>query len=102
MHVIRYARRRAGLTQHELAQRAAISQPALARIETGRVNPRIDTVERLLQACGMSLEVTPILGIGVDRSTIRRLLALTPRQRLDLAAREGRAIAALQATRKRR
>lgn len=88
MNRIRYARRRAGLTQADLAQRAGISQPALARIEADRVRPRIDTVERLLRECGMALEVAPRRGAGVDRTTIRRMLALTPRERLRLAAKE--------------
>ena len=102
MPSVRYARLRAGLTQQELARRAGISQPALARIETGRVTPRMDTVTRLLSACGMSLEITPTLGRGVDRSTIRHMRALTPRQRLEVAASEARSLAALQRKRRRR
>jgi len=102
MPFVRYARLRAGLTQHELARRASVSQPALARIESGRVTPRMDTVMRLLEACDLSLSVTPILGRGIDRSTIRHMRALTPRQRLDVATREARALAALQPKRRRR
>lgn len=101
MPFIRFARLRAGLTQQELARRAGISQPALARIERGRVTPRLDTVAKLLHECGMALEVTPILGRGIDRSTIRRMRALTPRQRLDVAASEARSLAALQPKRRR-
>ncbi|HLJ73291.1 MAG TPA: helix-turn-helix transcriptional regulator [Thermoanaerobaculia bacterium] len=96
MNRIRYCRLRAGLTQEELARRAGISQPALARIESGRVAPRIDTAERILRACGMTLEVLPRAGEGIDRSTIRRMLKLTPRQRLQLAAKEARNLAKLR------
>ena len=88
MNKIRYGRLRAGLTQAELARRAEISQPALARIEAGRVQPRVDTVTRLLRECGLSLDVAPLAGTGVDRSTIRRMLRLTPKRRLRLAAEE--------------
>ena len=95
MNVIRFARLRAGLTQQELARRAGISQPAVARIEGGRVVPRLDTASRLLRECGMSLELIPRAGQGVDRSTIRRMLALSPRQRLALAAKEAGNLAAL-------
>ena len=100
MNVVRYCRLRAGLTQKQLAERAGISQPALARIESGRVKPRIDTIERLLRECGMSLQPMPRSGIGIDRTTIRKMLELTPRQRLQSAAREARNLAALQPRRR--
>jgi len=92
----RYCRLRAGLTQTELARRAGISQPALARIEAGRVVPRLDMAERILRACGMTLEALPHAGEGIDRSTIRRMLKLTPRQRLALAAKEAQNLAKLR------
>jgi|SRR6476469_4292205 len=95
MNDIRYCRRRAGLTQSELARRAGITQAALARIETGGVSPRIATAARLLHECGMRLEAVPEAGRGIDRSTIRRMLALTPQQRLALAAEEARNLARL-------
>lgn len=48
--LIRDARRRAGLSQAELARRAGTSQPTLAHYESGRLVPRFDTVARLLEA----------------------------------------------------
>jgi len=96
MNLIRFARLRAGLSQREVAERAGISQPALARLESGRIVPRLDTAQKILRACGMSLELTPRAGEGVDRSTIRRMLKLTPQQRLALAAREARNLARLR------
>jgi len=96
VNLIRFSRLRAGLTQQELAKRAGISQPALARIESGRVVPRLDTAERILRACGMTLEAIPRGGQGVDRTTIRRLLKLSPRKRLALAAKEARNLGKLQ------
>lgn len=87
---LRNARRAAGLSQRELALRTRVAQPAIARIESGGVVPRVDTLERLLRACGHNLEVTERAGAGVDRSVIRQLLGLTPRQRLDLAVAEAR------------
>ena len=90
--LLRYARRHAGLTQRGLADRSGVPQPAIARIESGRVAPRADTLERLLGACGMRLDVAPVAGQGLDRSVIRRLLALSPAQRARLAVREGRAL----------
>jgi len=92
---LRLARRRAGLSQRGLAQRAGVPQPAIARIESGRSSPRVDTLDRLLSACGMDLEIRARLGSGVDRSVITRLLQLTPSQRLDIAVEEAANLAAL-------
>jgi transcriptional regulator with XRE-family HTH domain len=83
--MLRYARSRAQLTQRELAGRSGIAQESIARIERGRVDPRVGTLDRLLEACGYGIEVEPRLGVGVDRTQIRALLALTPAQRLTLA-----------------
>jgi uncharacterized protein len=56
--VIRSARRRAGLTQVELAKLAGTSQSAIARYERGAAQPSFSTVERLLAACGERLDVS--------------------------------------------
>lgn len=90
--LLRTARRRAGLSQRDLADRVGVAQPAIARIESGRVQPRVDTLDRLLEACGWDLEVTPRLGIGVDRTVMRRLLRLTPMERLELAVADARGL----------
>ena len=84
------ARKRAGLTQRQLAKRARVAQPVVARVERGRVVPRVDTLDRLLAACGEGLESRPRLGAGLDRSVIRRLLGLTAGERARVAVREAR------------
>jgi hypothetical protein len=78
-----------------------MSQAAVARIEGGRVSPRLDTADRILRECGMRLEAVPRSGQGIDRTTIRRMLALTPRQRLALAAKEARNLERLRVRRRR-
>lgn len=88
--LLRTARRRAGLSQRELADAAGVAQPAIARIESGRVQPRVDTLDRLLEACGWDLEVAPRLGIGIDRTVMRRLLRLSEPERFRLAVDEAR------------
>jgi transcriptional regulator with XRE-family HTH domain len=90
---LRRARRRAGLSQRALATATGVAQPTIARIERGSESPRIDTLARLLRACGHRLEARPAAGDGVDRTAIRRLLALTPAERAVLATTEGRAMA---------
>jgi predicted transcriptional regulator len=42
-------RNKAGLTQRELAELAGISQAHIAKIERGRVDPRLSTVNKILQ-----------------------------------------------------
>lgn len=83
--MVREARRRANLTQRQLSAKAGIPQETIARIERGRVDPRIGTVDRLLEGCDYGLESMPRLGIGVDRTQIRALLRLSPSERLAVA-----------------
>ena len=88
--MLRHARRRAGLTQRQLAAETGIPQETIARIEAGRVDPRVGTLDRLLEGCGFGLEHLPRLGIGIDRTQIRELLAVPPDRRLDLAIESDR------------
>lgn len=92
--VLRYARRRAGMTQRDLARATGIPQPAIARIERGGVSPRLDTLDRLLAGTGNMLECSPALGIGVDRTLIRESLRRTPEERVAGAGVAGRNLAA--------
>ena len=45
-----------GLTQKQLAERAGIKQPALARLETGKSTPRTHTLKKLADAMDLSIE----------------------------------------------
>jgi transcriptional regulator with XRE-family HTH domain len=87
---LRQARRRRGLSQRQLAHLSAVAQPAIARIESGAVDPQVQTLDRLLRACGETLFSEPRLGEGVDRTGIRSLLELTPGERARLAVDEAR------------
>ena len=50
------ARRRAlGLTQRDVSEITGIDQAAVSRIESGRANPTLDTLDTLAQAVGTSL-----------------------------------------------
>lgn len=55
--LVREARRRAGLTQRELAARAGTTQSAIARVESGRTSPSLEQVERLMRLSGFQLLV---------------------------------------------
>ncbi len=47
---LRQRRTELGLTQSELADRADVSQPLIARIEGGDVDPRLSTLRRIVNA----------------------------------------------------
>ena len=49
------ARKRAGLTQLELARKMGTTQPAVTRMESGRVQPSLRTLQRLAKATGSRL-----------------------------------------------
>lgn len=56
---LRDARRRAGLTQAELARRAGTSQATISAYEHASKAPSVETLGRLLAATGTRLIATP-------------------------------------------
>lgn len=98
--MLKYARRRAGLTQRGLAAAAGMPHSTVARIELGQLSPRVDTLGRLLQAAGHSLEVDRAAGVDVDRTQIRELLRLSPAQRARLAITDAANLAKLEVRRR--
>jgi transcriptional regulator with XRE-family HTH domain len=55
--LLRLARDKAGLTQHQLAVLAGVSQQAISAYETGRKEPTFATVDRLLAAAGFEMRI---------------------------------------------
>lgn len=58
-HAIRLAREQAGLTQEELSERAGLHAVSLSKIERGRMEARLLTLDALAQA--LSLSVSQLL-----------------------------------------
>ncbi len=56
-HLIRDLRERAGFSQAEVAKKAKVSQPMIARLESGdsRRTPTIETIHRILMILGYQL-----------------------------------------------
>src|SRR5688500_3262377 len=83
--IVRQARTAAGLSQRELARRAATAQSVVARIESGQTSPTTETLTRLLAAAGMDATVA-LSPSDAARShmldDVARILRLTPEQRL--------------------
>jgi transcriptional regulator with XRE-family HTH domain len=46
-----------GLTQEELAQLAGTKQPSIARLESGKMEPRLSFLRRVVEAMGGRLQV---------------------------------------------
>ena len=88
--MVREARQRAKLTQRQLAAKSGIPQETIARIERGRSDPRVTTLDRLLEACEFGLEVMPRLGIGIDRTQIYERLKAPIDQRLAVGLADDR------------
>jgi hypothetical protein len=75
-------------------------QSTVGRIEAGHLGPRWSTVEALLRASGMTVELAPAGGVGIDRSQIRKLLRLTPLERAQLAVADAAGLARLNGSRR--
>ena len=80
--IVREARRRAGITQLELARRLGTRQPVVTRWETGRRAPDFDTVTAALAACGFELGISLTPLDTSDDLAIAKALSLTPAERL--------------------
>lgn len=80
--LIRDARHAAGLSQAGLAERVGTTQSAVARLESGRTSPRVDTLERMLAACGRRLQLLSVPQGNVDETLIAEQLRMPPGERL--------------------
>lgn len=80
--LIREARKRAGLTQAELAERIGTTQSAVARWESRRSTPSFDTVFRIVRACGLDLDLMLVERDDSDWTQARQLLQLSVGERL--------------------
>jgi len=94
--LIREARRRAGLTQADLASRAGTTQSAIARWESGRTAVSLDDVRRLARLCGFDLEIMLVPRDDSDMAQAARLAGLNGQERMDRHARVSRQLAALR------
>jgi uncharacterized protein len=80
--VLRTARRQAGLTQRELADRTGIPQSTIARVESDQNDPRASTLNALLVGCGQMLVGSGLsadVALGVSERAARYLPEITRR-----------------------
>lgn len=96
--LVREARRRARLSQRELAERAGTTQSAVARIETGRSAPSFDAVLRLVRLCGLDLDIMLVERDDSDWMQARELLRMSPEERIASGIADANAMLQLQGT----
>jgi transcriptional regulator with XRE-family HTH domain len=82
--LMRTARKRAGLSQQELAERLQMPRSQIARWEADGVDPGFAATRRVLRACGFDLSLA-LVAYEPDAEREARLRArqrLTPQERL--------------------
>jgi transcriptional regulator with XRE-family HTH domain len=94
--LVREARKRAALTQRELAEKAGTTQSAIARLESGRTRPAFDDVLRLVRLCGFDLDIMLVERDASDWSQAKRQLELTPDERARRMVEFGKKVRAMQ------
>jgi transcriptional regulator with XRE-family HTH domain len=99
--LVREARKRAGMTQRDLADRAGTTQSAIARLESGRTRPAFDDVLRLVRLCGFDLDVMLVTDDDSDRAQAAALRGLTPSERVERAQHAARVFDTIRAAGRR-
>jgi transcriptional regulator with XRE-family HTH domain len=81
-HLVREARKRAGLTQRALAERLDTTQSAIARLERGGTEPSYERVAAAVRACGMDLVPQLLTTDDADWSLASTNLTVEPDERV--------------------
>jgi predicted nucleotidyltransferase/DNA-binding XRE family transcriptional regulator len=91
--VLREARRRSGLSQAELARRADVAQPVISAYETGRREPGLAMLTKLVEATGHQLQIDLVAELdqrrGLPDTPMGRRLRQTRRAIIEAAERRG-------------
>jgi transcriptional regulator with XRE-family HTH domain len=81
-HLVREMRRRAGLTQAELAERTGTTQSAIARLERGQGRPTLERLSTLARACDLDIHVHLVDADDHDWTLVDRSAASHPDTRV--------------------
>ncbi|MGY0425809.1 MAG: helix-turn-helix domain-containing protein [Polaribacter sp.] len=58
--LLKNARKEAGITQFELANRLGVDEAYVSRIENGKLEPAISVFYKIASALGLSVSLTPV------------------------------------------
>lgn len=81
-HLLREARRRAGLSQAQLGELAGKAGSAISRWERAGSEPSLETLRALVRAAGYDLVIGVVTADDHDLALVRRSLARSPEVRL--------------------
>jgi predicted nucleotidyltransferase/DNA-binding XRE family transcriptional regulator len=91
--VLRSARKRARLSQTDVARRSGIAQSVISAYESGRREPSVQTLARLVEATGHQLVLdarpTPDRAVGLPDTTLGRRLRRRRKAIIETAANRG-------------
>lgn len=90
--LIKEARRRADLTQRELAELLGTTQAQIARWEMGKTSPSFDRVVDAIRACGFDLAVSIATPDDQHALQIEHSLRMTTSERLDRVSQSHAAV----------
>ena len=96
------AREEAGLSQRELAERAGVAQSEIARIESGKREPSIPTLQRILAGAGVELRFRLAPVDDHDQMLASRDERRGDRQKVAAAARHAKNVAEFRANARKR
>lgn len=86
--LLRLARQKSHLTQEHLASLAGVSQQAISAYETGRKDPTLETLQRLVAAAGLELRVRLEPIDSHDENMSNYLEKLSPQERTQIERRQ--------------
>ncbi|MFN2525528.1 MAG: helix-turn-helix transcriptional regulator [Actinomycetota bacterium] len=81
--LIHEARRRAGLTQQQLAERLGTTQSVVARWEAGKRSPSLETIEQIANACDLEVSISLVPHDNHDLRLALGMKHLSPGQRIE-------------------
>lgn len=60
--IIGEARRKANMTQEELAEKIGTNKSYISRVEAGKTEPKVSIFYRIMSALGLTIKFTPAIG----------------------------------------
>lgn len=58
--IIENARKKAQMTQEELAKKIGTNKSYISRVESGKTEPKVSTFYRIVAALGLTIELNPV------------------------------------------